>query len=64
MEELMIHKYQAESIENALRLAARALKSKDCETCMDRDVMQAWDMITNILNKEPEKLSTKARFKQ
>lgn len=52
MEELIIYKYQAEAIHNALRLAKRILKSDQKgskQTCMDRDILQAFKMIENVL---------------
>jgi hypothetical protein len=56
MEELKIYKYQAKHIEDTLRLVARTLESQSKETCLDRDVMQAWGMIEAILNGQPEKV--------
>lgn len=56
MEELKIYKFQAEQIEDTLRLVARVLKSQSKETSIDRDVMQSWEMIKNVLNKEPDKI--------
>lgn len=55
MEELKIYKFQAKHIEDTLRLVARTLESRNKETSIDRDVMQAWGMIKNILNGEPDK---------
>ena len=54
MEELKIYKYQAKHIEDALRLTARYEKSSKLETCYDRDVMQALQMIRNIINGKPD----------
>jgi len=50
MEELKIYKFQAKLIEDALRLAARTLGSKEKISSMDRDIMQAWKYIQNCLN--------------
>lgn len=55
MEKLEIYKFQAEDIHNALRLAARTLKSAEKTTCMDRDIMQALAFIENALNGEIDK---------
>lgn len=44
MEELKIYAYQAKQIEDTLRMVANVLKSHDKKTCIDRNVMQSWDM--------------------
>jgi len=49
MKELTIYEFQAKDIEDCLRLCARALGSKDKKTCLDRDVMQAWTTIQNVI---------------
>lgn len=56
MEELIIHKYQAETIENALRLAMRALDSrkKETETAMDRELLRADKYIKEVLGKSKQ----------
>ena len=54
MKELKIYEYQAKQIEDTLRLAARALGSHSKTTSLDRDVMQSWEMIQNVLKGEPE----------
>lgn len=50
MKELKIYEYQAKQIEDTLRIVARVLKSQNKETCLDRDVMQSWAMIKNVLS--------------
>ena len=49
MKELKIYEFQAKRIEDTFRLVARALESKEKETSLDRDVMQSWEMIKNVL---------------
>lgn len=49
MKELKIYEFQAKQIENTLRLVARVLESKSKITCVDRDVMQSWEMIKNVM---------------
>lgn len=49
-------KDQAKDIENALRLAARFLDSENKLTSADRDIMQAWQIIKNVLNEDIEPL--------
>jgi len=49
MKELMIRKYMAEEIKNALRMAAMTFDSKKEETCMDRTIMKAMAMIDAVL---------------
>lgn len=49
MDKIMIYRFQAENIEDAFRLASRALESHKRETCMDRDIMWAWQTIKNVL---------------
>lgn len=55
MKELIIYEYQAKQIEDTLRIVARVLESQSKKTCLDRDVMQSWGMIKNILKEEPNK---------
>lgn len=57
MKELKIYEYQAEHIENTLRIVARLLESNKKDTSLDRDVMQAWSMIKNVLSGEYNKIS-------
>lgn len=52
MEELKIYKYQAKQIEDTLRKVANTLESNNLTTCLDRDVMQSWEMIKNVLNEQ------------
>lgn len=54
MKELKIYEYQAKQIEDTFRIVARVLKSKDKTTCLDRDIMQSWQMIQNILEGKPD----------
>ena len=55
MEELKIYMFQAKQIEDTFRLVARVLDSKSKTTSIDRDVMQSWEMIKNVLNKDIDK---------
>lgn len=55
MKELKIYEFQAKQIEDTFRLVARALKSNSKETCLDRDVMQSWQIIKNVLAGETDK---------
>lgn len=57
MEELKIYAYQAKQIEDTLRMVANVLKSHDKKTCIDRNVMQSWDMIKNVIAKDIDKQS-------
>lgn len=56
MEELIIHKYQAKIIENALRLVIRTLecRNKETECAMDREILKAEQFIKEVLNKSKE----------
>ena len=49
MKELKIYEFQAKQIEDTFRLVARTLESKSKTTSLDRDVMQSWKMIKNVL---------------
>ena len=49
MKELKIYEFQAKQIEDTFRLVARRLESKSKTTSLDRDVMQSWEMIKNVL---------------
>ncbi len=57
MEELMIHKFEAEQIEDTLRIVANVLGSRKVEgqTCCDRQVVKSIEMIKRVLAKEPYK---------
>lgn len=53
MKELKIYEFQAKQIEDTFRLVARVLNSKKKESSLDRDVMQSWEMIKNVLAEKP-----------
>ncbi len=53
MKELIIYEFQAKEIENTLRLVANAMGSHKKESCLDRDIMQCWNVISNILGGNP-----------
>jgi hypothetical protein len=55
MEELTIYEFQAKRIEDTFRMVANALKSHSKTTCLERDVMQSWEMIKNVINKDFKK---------
>jgi hypothetical protein len=55
MKELKIYEFQAKQIEDTFRLVARSLDSKTKTASIDRDVMQSWEMIKNVLS---EKIDT------
>jgi len=59
MEELKIYEFQAKHIEDTFRKVANTLESHNKETCLDRDIIQAWEMIKNVLNKDINKLTKK-----
>lgn len=50
MRELKIYEFQAKQIEDTLRLVARCMESHNKTTSVDRDVMQSWQMIKNVLS--------------
>lgn len=50
MKELKIYQFQAEHIEDTLRIVANILESRKKETCSNRNIMQAIGMIKNVLN--------------
>lgn len=52
MKELKIYEFQAKQIEDTFRLVAKSLGSKSKTTCVDRDVMQSWEMIKNVLSEK------------
>ena len=55
MKELKIYEFQAKQIEDTFRLVARVLESEGKKTCLDRDVMQSWEMIKNVLAEDINK---------
>jgi hypothetical protein len=50
MKELKIYEFQAKQIEDTFRLVANRLKSSSKETSLDRDIMQSWEMIKNVIS--------------
>jgi hypothetical protein len=52
VKELKIYEFQAKQIEDTFRLVARRLESKTRKTCLDRDIMQSWEMIKNVLSEQ------------
>lgn len=52
MKELKIYEFQAKQIEDTFRLVARILESQNKETSVDRDVMQSWQYIKNVLDEK------------
>ena len=52
MEELVILEFQAKQIEDTLRLVANVLKSRNEQTCLDRQVMKSIGIIKACLVKE------------
>jgi len=55
MKELKIYEFQAKQIEDTLRMVANRLKSSPKGTSLDRDIMQSWGMILNVLTHEIDK---------
>lgn len=55
MKELKIHKFQAEHIEDTLRIVANIIGSRTKETCTDRNIMKAIEYIKNVLNETIDK---------
>lgn len=51
MEELTINKFQAEHIEDTLRIVANILDSRKKTTCADRQVCLSIEMIKEVLAK-------------
>ena len=52
MKELKIYEFQAKQIEDTFRLVARVLESQNKVTSVDRDVMQSWQMIKNVIDEK------------
>lgn len=55
MKKLEIYEFQAKRIEDTLRLVANLLKSHSRETSLDRDIMQSYKMIQNVLSGDIDK---------
>lgn len=55
MKKLEIYEFQAKRIEDTLRLVANRLKSYNKETSLDRDIVQSWKMIQNVLSGDIDK---------
>lgn len=54
MDKLELYRFQAKQIEDTLRMCANALESHDRKTCLDRNVMQSWQVIKNVLEGNPD----------
>jgi uncharacterized UBP type Zn finger protein len=52
MEKLEIYRFQAEDIEDTLRIVANTLSSHSKETCLDRNVIQSLERMRNVLKGE------------
>lgn len=52
MEKLEIYRFQAEDIEDTLRMVANVLESNKKETCLDRNVIQSLERMRNVLKGE------------
>ena len=52
MEELLIYEYHVKLIQEALRLTSNINKCRDRVSSFDRDIMQAIDIIDNVLAKK------------
>lgn len=50
MDKLVIYRFQAKQIEDTFRLVNNVLESQKKETSLDRDVIQSWQMIKNVLS--------------
>lgn len=50
MEEYVIYRYEAEQIEDTLRIIANILHCENEETCADRQVMKSIKMIKQVLS--------------
>ncbi len=60
-EKLIIHRWQAEDIQNALRQLNNYEHFSKATSCADRDLIGAMNTIQNILNNNPN--SVASRFK-
>lgn len=56
MEEIIIYKYQAKRIENALRMCANLNSCRGEETAFDREVMLAIKHIKSVLDQQSKEL--------
>lgn len=54
MEEIIIYKFQLESIIEALRITSNIHNSKEGKTCFDRQVRQAKKYAENAINGKKE----------
>jgi hypothetical protein len=62
MKELKIYEFQANKIEDTLRKVNNLLDCEKKETCLDRDVMEAMQILKNVLSELPNENSSNARF--
>lgn len=63
MKVLTIYQFQAEHIEDTFRKVSNLLHSTTKETCLDRDVIQAWDMIKNCIADKKDESTVKSRYR-
>jgi hypothetical protein len=62
MKELKIYEFQANKIEDTLRKVNNLLDCSKKEICLDRDVMEAIQILKNVLSETPEENSSNARY--
>jgi hypothetical protein len=62
MDEVIIYRFQLESILDVLQLTSRYNNSSECDTCYNRDITQAIRFTKNALDGNPKLQAT--RFKE
>lgn len=62
MKELKIYKFQAEEIEDALRMVSYIFESHKKETCVDRSIILSLKLIRNVLDETIDNRVTRDNF--
>lgn len=63
MQKLEIYRFQAESIKHALRIVSNRLNCHTKKTCLDREVMEATEIIENVLNERINQITNRITYK-
>jgi hypothetical protein len=62
MKKLIIYEFQVKHLLDTFNYITSQFNCSKKETCMDRDVMQSREMLTNVLNEEIDKNTSKSRY--
>lgn len=59
---ISLPEWKLKKVENALRLTSNIYSCPKRETCFDRDVMEAWNIVVDCLNNDETDCGTSRRL--